>query len=498
MQHQVIRVPQGLYYTKNNASQPGYCDELLNIIPSTTNLSVRKGILKLSQNLATQEDPEFQKFNYIATYSKYNIILLFSDDGIYAYYPELKTTVKIFEQVLSPINYIETNSRVILFFKNNQPVEIFFNGIDFSIEQLAFTPEETTSIDFTNFSNACRYREVLYYYKQGENKIYYTIALGYKGELTSYDLTGIFNTKGDLAFLAVLGYSAGSGVSSNLVAVFKNGDVLVLDGLAPDIDGWKVLTQISLNTEIYSEFVEFGTNVFCLSKDGLIDLQVALKTDNIVQAKALSNPLLAKVKDWSKVSLFKYSKYLVLTQANLQLHFLLNTETFGYSANNGYIITHSATLSNNHYMLDSNGYFYITNTAENDDGAEILAIYKTSWFDLGNKKRKHLRQVTLDLDNVTGNYDISCDVLADYNAVNKARSFLPKTLNSVKRWDDIKNTWTDARTAFFGNNNNAYNTITFNRTNLGRTLQIEVKINTKQASELVLTNLAIDYLQTST
>ncbi len=386
-----------------------------------------------------------------------------------------------------------------MFFSNSAPYEVYFENNAYEIKQLSITADDASGFDFVNFSGATKYRETLYFYKEGENKLYYTSPLLYRGELKSYDLSAIFGTIGKLSFIAVLGYSAGSGVQSNLVACFDSGDVLVMDGLAPDISGdWAVVSKISLGSPIYNSFVEFGTGLIAVTADGLVDLQIALKTDDILQAKQLSEALKDSNIDYSNIKLIKHNNLLVLNVLYQNQQYLFSQDTGGYCLHEGYQISKAVSFAGKLYLLDANNIFFKAFSNVNDDGKDIKATYVTTWASLGTTNRKKNNFVTLDLFQQGGSSTVYCQVASDYKINNLNKASLPKQLNFLKTWADIREDWQNyAITAWYGESLNQYFNIKFSRGALGRTLACKVEVIAAEVDTFKLGNLSLDMVVTN-
>ncbi len=104
---QIIPYPKGLWLSTSTPAPSSYCSTLTNFNPTQQGLELRKGILKLSDNIAPEDTKAiYRAFNFVCTYKFANTMLLFNESGVYSYKDDGTGFVLISDVVLKPINFI--------------------------------------------------------------------------------------------------------------------------------------------------------------------------------------------------------------------------------------------------------------------------------------------------------------------------------------------------------------------------------------------------------
>lgn len=488
----IIPYPKGLWLSNSTKAPDGFCSELSNFIPTPQGLKLRKGNKIIDYR---------HKYTYMAEYISNNSIILFTKDVIL----RLDDNTYSIEQLVAntvgnPINFLETNRRLIFFFSESVPYELFF---DDTLHTWQFKPLEFTtdngSIAFNNFTAACRYRERLFFYKQGDNRLYYAAPLAYKGELVEFDITGIFNCKGNLLFVDIIGYTSGAGLESHLVCAFDSGDILVFDGTNPqDASSWRAVTAIFLGINLFAQKIRFGTSLYCLSSNGLIDLQAAIATSNVVAAKGLSDALNDSGIDYGQMKLYLHDKYLILAVNNEGTDYWFNFQTGGWFKINGQVISSLVNLKGDLYFINGNGELFKAFANNCDDRIvdnelvqdQVRGVYITNWVDLSNSNNKRADFLVLDLYQAGGEYTVYANVSANYNYDYFNKSSLPRQIARTGiDWSVIDNrTLLEGKEYYLwgGVRINAYNTIKFNCGAFGRSLAVKFEVVGLDVVEFVL------------
>ncbi len=194
--------PKGMWLSTSTSAPEGYASDLINLVPRPHGLQLRKG-----NKIIDYGRHSGRKYTFIASFVSYQSLILFSANGIYAYNPESKGLEVIhMGEVGEAINFSEQRDYLIIFFKSSNPMKISKGERgDWQYSELNIRPNNS-------YSGVVRYRERLYFYKEGSNALYYGEALALEGDLRSFDVTSIFNTNGTLVWANVLGYMVGVGM----------------------------------------------------------------------------------------------------------------------------------------------------------------------------------------------------------------------------------------------------------------------------------------------
>lgn len=492
---------RGIWINDATETKQGYASELINFLPTLKDLQLRKGhkILDFSR-----------VYNYTASFLSLKLIVNFTEAGITTY----NTINGIFEDVIAdseleiPINHIETNNRLIFFFENSPPREFYKNTLTngFLYEDLTFN-EGDTPIEFTNFSGAVRYRERLFYYKEGNNQLYYTSSGAYKGTLDGYNISNIFNTKGSLVFLEVAGYSAGSGVESNLVAGFNSGDILVFDGTNPsDTNSWRALTAINLGIELYNQTIVVGTQAFALSSIGIISISSSIARNSINNAKFSEDIKDGYAIDFSRMRLAYIRDYIIMYVNNEAYDYVYSIVTAGYCKIDGIAIQNSDNQQDNVYFI-SNNILYQGFVAPSDqvvvDGViepkEVIASYRTAWSSIGIQNNKLVNLVIVGLYQNGGIYNVYVKLNKDYKTTTIDYASLPRQLNKVITRDEVeiprdeveKILWTSESSRI-----NDFRVLKFARATLGRTISAEITVIAQDIIQFSMGDITLNYTVT--
>lgn len=485
-----FQIPKGLWYANSTEVPPQHCLELINMIPKVTGVECRKGQTVYDYS---------KKYTYIAPYSVFNKLILYADDNSISLLDLDEDTIEVVIPSKSldatPIAYLETNNGVIFFYGNSMPYFFNYNYTTEAWENVVITfelrnPEtdELEPLPFENFDGATRYRERLYFYKIGENALYYTKPLLYGGEIQKYDITQVFNSKGNLINLNVLGYSAGAGVQSHLIASYNTGDVLVLNGNNPaDITGefWQAVSSIQTHVKLYNSSIQYGTSLFILSSEGIIDLSIALNDNSINRAKYMSLPLQDSIIPYETYKIYSYKNYICLSAPNLQYGYYWNTDTQGFFKVSGLLIDTTAYIQDRLFYIDTAGILYEGFNNVCDEtllNGEIVKNpinyeYVTSFENNNSDNWKKANLISIDSYQESGSATFSSLVLTDYNydITDTHTNLLPSFSAYIPRWQDWS-TWNECNELVWSSKtvSSTVYTIKLSTQGVGRTVAIRI------------------------
>ncbi len=238
---------------------------------------------------------------------------------------------------------------------------------------------------------------------------------------------------------------------------------------------------------MYNQSIRVGNSLFALCNEGLIDVGQVVLSNSVLQAKAISLPILNAKLNYKEVKLVHYGSHLGLTVNNEGLDYWFNMETEGWYKINGQIIGSGVGYSGEFYFIDNKGVFYSGYNADSDEEwngeevvkKEIRGLYITSWSDLGSSNNKRADFVVLDCFMEGGDYAVWSDVISDYNVDIYNKATLPKQFNlEGVGWEDLEVLWEEGwnKLQWGGEKANAYNKIKFTRGSMGRSLAIKYEI----------------------
>lgn len=476
-----IKIPTSLYISKNTKTSPNREGIVLkNLIPTTSGgLKLRKGHKKL----------DFENIDFIATYKTSNSLLLFSRvNGLKI----LDLTYKIVYENLEfkdiPINYIETNERLLLFFENSNVKEIFFTDYNFSIKEVIFNNDKGMI-----FYKAVRYRERLYFVQKNSNILYYAGVLAYKGDLKTFDVTNIFNAKGFVINIDLLGYQSGSEVFSNLVVAFNSGDILFFDGLDPDsTTDWKATRKISTNLAIYRQSINYASNLFLLTSNGLLDVQNAVATNDVANATNLLIPIQEAIR-FERSKIFIHKEYIIVTQSYSNDVYFFDTRLRSFFSITNFKFNFVETFNNKLIFLEASGSVYEAFQSKNDNGNVITGEVATAWVDLETSNNKRITFMNCGFFYGLGDYSISTGIYSNNNITKGSIKKLPNLATYQPKWSDITPTWEQAQMLWFGNTLGIYKSIKFSKMGFGRNFSFYFKVDSDNVDSFELQDMIIDF-----
>ena len=476
-----IKIPTSLYISKNTKTSPnGEAIVLKNLIPTTSGgIKLRKG----HKNLG------FDEIDFIATYKNSNSLLLFSkNNGLKILNAKYMIVYENLEFKDVPINYIETNERLLLFFENSNVQEIFYHDGTFSIEEVKFNNNQGMI-----FYKAVRYRERLYFVQKDSNILYYPGVLAYKGALKAFDVTNIFNAKGVVINIDLLGYQAGSEVFSNLVVIFNSGDILLFDGVDPDsTTDWKATRKISTNLTIYKQSINYASNLLLITSNGLLDIQNVIATNDVANATNLLIPIQEVIK-FERSKIFIHKEYIIITQSYSNDIYFFDTRLKCFFSITNYKFNFVETFNDKLIFLEASGIVYEAFQSKNDDGNAIIGEVATSWVDLETHNNKRITFINCGMFYGSGDYNISTGVYNNNNITKGTMKKLPNVAPNLPKWSDITPTWKQTEKLWFGNTLGVYKSIKFSKMGFGRNFSFYFKIESNNVDSFELQDMSIDY-----
>ncbi|MCL2567196.1 MAG: hypothetical protein FWE18_03770 [Alphaproteobacteria bacterium] len=477
-----IQIPLSLYISKStNTSPNGEAIVMKNFIPTLSGgVQLRRGHKHLG----------FSDIDYIATFKSTNTLVLFSRTS------GLKILNQIYMVVYEdadfksvPVNYIETAERLLLFFNNETVKELNFNGI-YNIEEVKFNDDIARV-----FYNATRYRNRLFFIEKDSNILWYAAILAYKGDLESFDATGVYNSKGKIVNIDTFGYTGGLGELTYLVVAFNSGDILLFDGINPsDLTGenWQAKRIISSHLDTYNQIINTGSNLFLLTANGLLDLQSAIQSNNIAMATTLLIPIQDTIK-FSRARIFTHKEYIIITQSSSTEVYFFDTRLKVFFSITGFSFNHVETFHDKLIFLDTNGNLFEAFTAKNDNGNAIIGELATGWQDLGTPNNKRITFINCGMFYTNGDYKIQTGIYKNNDITKGTMKQLPLIAPNSPRWSNITPTWTEAARLWFGSSMGAYKSIKFPKMALGRNISFYFVIQSDNVDSFEFQDMSIDY-----
>ncbi len=476
-----IQIPNSLYISKNTKTSPnGEAIIMKNFIPALSGgIRLRKG----HKNLG------FDGVDFIATYKNSNSLILFSrGNGLKILNAKYMIVYENLEFKDVPINYIEANERLLLFFENSNVQEIFFHDDTFSIEEVKFNNNQGMI-----FYKAVSYRERLYFVQKDSNILYYPGVLAYKGALKTFDVTNIFGAKGFVINIDLLGYQSGSEVFSNLVVIFNSGDILLFDGVDPDsTTDWKATRKISTNLTVYKQSINYASNLLLITSNGLLDIQNAIATNDVANATNLLIPIQEAIK-FERSKIFIHKEYIIITQLYSSDVYFFDTRLKCFFSITNFKFNFVETFNDKLIFLEASGSVYEAFQSKNDDGEVITGEIATSWVDLETSNNKRITFINCGLFYGLGDYNISTGIYNNNNITKSVMKKLPTIAPNLPRWNDITPTWKQTEKLWFGNTLGVYKSIKFSKMGFGRNFSFYFKIESNNVDSFELQDMSIDF-----
>ncbi len=475
--------PKGMYYSDVYKIPDNFASNIVNFLPTNNGLEMRKGyktILKQSNIF------------YICSFNEKHVLVLFTSKGISIFSGAEQKNITIdIEEVIEPIDHMETNGRLLIFIQDALPKELYYDNLTkkYKLVDLEFSPAEGEFLNNTFYTGAEKYRERLFYYAKGDSTLYYCEPLMYKGQIKELNLSYVFGLQGSLQTLGIMGYNSGATLESSLVAVFDTGDILVMEGTNPeDSDNWKFKTKLSINETIYDESIRLGNNLNFLSKSGLFDCNSLIVSNSIVKSRYISLPLYNSDFDFSNLKhcIFNNNVYF-FNKSKLENKddtiLVLSLETMGYSLLKGIKVFGFTSLENKLYFYNEQGLFEAF-SYYNDDGKDIEASYLTKWEDFGTTKKKKINNINLYLEQRSNHNQISITLNTDYANSNKLTSYLPTNVDTDICWHNIRKNWSIVKKILWKYSKKYhYGSFKFSKSGFGRAVSVGVAVSSKATED---------------
>lgn len=144
---------------------------------------------------------------------------------------------------------------------------------------------DVTGVDPATFAHCCVFKERLWFIQRGTSACWYLPIRSYKGAAKRFDFGNKFMQGGELAAIANWTQDGGQGIDNFLVAVSRQGDVLVYQGSDPDAAadssgaGWMMRAQWSVGpVPAGRQFLtRYGGELLILSQAGVVPLSNILR-----------------------------------------------------------------------------------------------------------------------------------------------------------------------------------------------------------------------------
>lgn len=498
-----FNIPKGMYYSDLDKIPNGFASNIVNFLPTNNGLEMRKGY----KSILTQKN-----ISYICSFNEKHVLIIFTGKGISILntveMKNIKSLAVDIEEVVEPINHIETNGRLIFFIEDSLPKELYYDNLlkKYRIKDLEIFAAEGSLLTNTFYTGAEKYRERLFFYAKGDSILYYCEPLMYKGQIKELDLSSVFGLQGSLQTLGIMGYNSGATLESSLVAVFDTGDILVMEGTNPeDADNWKFKTKLSINETIYDESIKLGNNLNFLSKNGLFDCNSLVVSNSILKSRSISLPIYNSDFDFSSLKhcIFNNNVYF-FNKSKLENKdetiLVLSLETMGYSLLKGIRVFDFTSLENKLYFYNEQGLFEAF-ASYDDDGKDIEASYVTKWEDFGTMHNKKVNYVNLHLAQGSNQNKISVVLNNNYNSTSKLTSYLPVDINTSINWHNIRTNWSIVKKILWKYSSKYnYGNLKFSKSGFGRVLSVGIQISSTlveatSKKPLIIGAITINYVK---
>jgi hypothetical protein len=322
----------------------------------------------------------------------------------------------------------------------------------------------------------------------------------YQGELNKLDVSGIFNTKGSLSCVDIVGFSAGIGLQSHLVVCFDVGDILFFDGTNPaDPQNFRAVTAYNLGFRIYNQAVRVGQELYILTDRGLISVAVLASGGNSDLANKINKPIEDANLDYSKLKLYYMNQNLIIGQKNQANNYFYSFNTGGFYILDGINFEYPAFVNNNIYFLQ-NKILYLADNGTIDQEVDAISgeivekqiegRFVTSFYDFGTSNNKIVRFMNLDLNQNGGEYSVFAFISTNQNINNNTSVKLPMQIYSIGTpWELIdEKLWEIGceKYCFLGLSLNPYNTIKIPMQGMGRTISLGIRVLAKRVEDFTL------------
>lgn len=253
-------------------------------------------------------------------------------------------------------------------------------------------------VSTTSFINVTAHKSRLYWVEKDSCSIWYAGVNSITGEITEFDVGGVFRTGGYIEGCASLSRSTGDGDQNQLIIFGSSGEALVYSGSYPGDSAWSLVRRVRLPRLLGRRaWTELGSDLVCITRAGLYAFNELLGG----KPAGTETPISDKVNDtfirwaadysanfgWSVVNYPEDQKLIVnipkTSSASYQLVF--NTLSGAACLYDGINAKSWATHKNSIYFGGIDGKVYQSEYGYTDGSNSISHLLKQAWSYAGNR-----------------------------------------------------------------------------------------------------------------
>lgn len=263
-----VPAPIGGWNTKDplDLMQESYALRLVNLFPSTQNVSIRKGHRQHSTGLGTGAIETLAEYADAAGSRK---LIGAANLNIYdcsTYGGTASSLASGFtNNRWQTVNFRDAGGTSKLIMVNGEDTPQQYNGS--AVSSITYTGITTPAnlIDVTSFKQA------LYFVESGTTKIWYGAVTASSGALTEFDVGPLFKRGGYLNAITTWSRDSGAGSDDYLALISSVGDLLIYAGDNPGASNWALVGRFYLPKPIGRRcFSNLGSETVVLTEQGVL------------------------------------------------------------------------------------------------------------------------------------------------------------------------------------------------------------------------------------
>lgn len=319
----------------------------------------------------------------------------------------------------------------------------FVNGTDVALDYDGTTVNNTawTGVTTSNLSVVMAHKGRMYFIEENTASFWYGGAGSVTGALTEFDLSATSLTfGGNLVAMGSWTIDGGAGPDDYAAFITSTGEVIIYQGDDPGTAAnWSLVGVYSIGIPIGDRCVEkIGGDLIITTTTDYVRMSEVLRTGQLGQASKLSGAIReaaanASVFGWQTI-VWRGGDLIIGNVPNasgVHVQHVVNTKTGAACKFTGIDSRCWGEYSGELYFGSSNGTVY-KYTGNNDDGANIEAVARTAWADLGVPTRK---RVTASRPIITTDGAIEYNFSAGFDFVEKSPLPLTVSVLSGSLWD---------------------------------------------------------------
>lgn len=292
------------------------------------------------------------------------------------------------------------------------------------------------------------YKGRVYYWAQGAQSFWYAQAGSFQGQMTEFSMRSQLQTGGTLVQMVTWTLDSGEGIDDLAVFIFSTGEVLVYKGDDPGSAlAWELIGRFQIGEPLGPRaHAKVGGTEIIITRDGYVDLAVALKDGRYSEQSAYSSKIIRAAKDaanqfgsftgWEAVLYPAGQLFIVnVPQSPTQsIQHVRETSSGGWCEFTGWNARCFANFNSQLYFGDANGNVCLAFQGVADNGGLITSWAVPAFTALGNRAQRKQMTAASVVSNAVRPAAFAYDALADFNTTLRS-TLTDDTGDAGSTWD---------------------------------------------------------------